>query len=84
MALTATNTINSIVIEENGLVILQLARRAFDDDGTLIGERLQRTILEPGNDVSSQAQRVQRICQVVWTQAVIDAYQAAKAARGTP
>ena len=81
MALTATNIVDSILIQDNGLMFLQVIRRAFDDDGTIIGERIKRIVLEPGDDVSTHSQRVQRVCQVVWTQAVIDAYLAEKASR---
>ena len=81
MALVATNIVDSILIQDNGLMFLKIVRRAFDDDGTIIGERINRIVLEPGDDVSSYSQRIQRVCQAVWTQAVIDAYRAEKASR---
>lgn len=78
MAIT-TSGIDQIVIQEDGQIMIRQYKRALDDDGSIIGQRFQRTPLEPGQDVSIWPQRVQRICGVVWTPAVIAAYQAAKA-----
>jgi hypothetical protein len=77
--MTTTTTLQ-ITVEDNGILLIRQGKRAFDDDGSLIGERFQRTSLEPGDSVSNQPVRIQRIAQAVWTQAVIDAYLAAKAA----
>lgn len=80
MALTKTTTIDQITIQDDGLILLRDVLRAFDDDGTLIGQRNHRSVLEPGDDVSTQPQKIQRVTQIFWTQAVIDAYRAKKAA----
>jgi hypothetical protein len=82
MAITTSTTIH-ITIEDNGLILIRVGKRAFDDDGSLIGERFNRTTLEPGTDISTQPLKIQRIANIVWTQAVIDAYNAAKAAHLT-
>lgn len=81
MAITASTAITKITIEENGIIWVAQIRRAFDDDGTKIGERISRWMLEPGEDVTTQPALVRRVCQAVWTQAVIDAYAAEKAAQ---
>jgi hypothetical protein len=80
MSITATNTLDQIVIDEWGVLSVRVTRRAFDDDGSLIGQRFMRSTLEPGSDVSTQPVVVRRVAQAVWTQAVIDAWNAKKAA----
>lgn len=50
-------------------------------DGTeIVGEKHHRQVLEPGQDVTSQPNKIRQICAVVWTPQVISDYQAAKAA----
>lgn len=49
-------------------------------DGTeFIGEKNIRQTLEPGQDVSTFPQKIRSICALVWTPAVIAAYQLKKA-----
>jgi hypothetical protein len=77
MALTDQTVITSISILEDGQMQIRRTRRILD--GTdLIGERHVRFVLEPGQDVSAQPPRVQAVCGVVWTPAVIATYLAAK------
>lgn len=53
-------------------------------DGTdVVAEKHVRVVLEPGQDVSAYPPKVRALCNFVWTPAVIAAYAAAKAARGT-
>jgi hypothetical protein len=60
------------------------SRVVIDNDGTTEVARTNfRTVLEPGQDVTSYPPRVRALCAFVWTPAVIAAYQAAKAARET-
>lgn len=80
MTLAKTSTIDQIIIQDDGLILLRDVLRAFDDDGSLIGVRYHRTVLEPGSDVSTQPAKIRQVTQIFWTQAVIDAYAAKKAA----
>lgn len=80
MAITATTTLDQIVIDEFGVILVRAVRRAFDDDGSLIGQRYLRELFEPGANVSTQPAVIRRVAQAVWTQAVIDAWIAKKAA----
>jgi hypothetical protein len=80
MALTKSVVIDRIDIMADGVMFLRTVTRAFDDDGSVIGERIVRQALTPGLDVTAQPARVRQICNVVWTPAVIAAYQAALAA----
>lgn len=80
MALTSTTVIDQITILEDGVIQIRTTKRVFDDDGSILGERFHRRVLEPGEDVSTLPNRLQKITQAVWTPAVISAFQAAKAA----
>ena len=80
--MTKQTLIDAVTVLEDGQMQCRQAMRAFDDDGTKIGERFFRFVLVPGQDVTAQPAMVKRIAQAVWTPAVIDAYNAAKAAQG--
>jgi ribosomal protein L21 len=79
--MTKQTAIDKIEVLEDGTVQVRQVVRVLDDDGSKIGERFLRYVLVPGQDVAGQPGRVQRIAQAVWTQAVVDAYNAAKAAQ---
>lgn len=79
MPITTETVIDQIIILENGIIQIRQVKRVFDDDGSKLGERFQRSVLEPGDNVVTQPNRIQRIAQAVWTQAVIDAYRTARA-----
>ena len=51
------------------------------EDGKELSKQYHRTSFAPADDVSAQAQNVQDICNVVWTQEIISAYQAQLAER---
>jgi hypothetical protein len=58
-------------------------RRAdiIDKDGVEVGRSYHRHVRCPGDDVSSDCQELQDVAGVLWTQDVIDAYQAHIAAQ---
>jgi hypothetical protein len=58
-------------------------RRAdiIDKDGVEVGRSYHRHVRCPGDDVSSDCQELQAVAGVLWTQDVIDAYQAHIAAQ---
>jgi hypothetical protein len=58
-------------------------RRAdiIEKDGTEVGRTYHRHVRVPGDDVSSDCQELQDVAGVLWTQEVIDAYQAHIAAQ---
>jgi hypothetical protein len=58
-------------------------RRAdiIEKDGTEVGRSYHRHVRVPGDDVSSDCQELQDVAGVLWTQDVIDAYQAHIAAQ---
>jgi len=53
-------------------------RRAdiIEKDGVEVGRTYHRHVRSPGDDVSSDCQELQDVAGVLWTQDVIDAYQA--------
>jgi len=77
MALTETKVIDQITVTENGIVLYREATRILKD-GDQIAQTYHRTSLIPGQDISSQHAQVVAICNAVWTEAVIAAYQAAQ------
>ena len=55
--------------------------RVILDGVDIVGERHHRQVLEPGQDVTTFPLKIRQIANVVWTPAVVAAYEAAKAAR---
>jgi spermidine synthase len=58
-------------------------RRAdiVEKDGVEVGRTYQRHVRCPGDDVSSDCTELQAVATALWTQEVIDAYQANMAAQ---
>lgn len=84
MALTKTTSIDKIEVLPTAMVQVRVKTTAFDDDGTLIGERYFRYVLAPGDDVASQPLPIKRVCNATWVAAVVTAYQSAVAAGNPP
>ncbi len=80
---TETKSIDQILVTENGSVNYREATRVFKD-GVEIAKTYHRTVLNPGQDLTGQPANVVAICNVAWTQEVIDAYNAQVAAAQTP
>jgi hypothetical protein len=65
----------TIGILPNGVLEYRRIIRAFDDDGSLIGARHNRTTYVPTTDPQTlPAGRLRRVAIAVWTQNTIDAY----------
>ena len=47
-----------------------------EEDGVELARNHNRHVVSPGDDVSNEPQEVQAIAAALWTQEVIDAYQA--------
>ena len=75
MAFTETKTVDQITVTENGIVLYREATRILKD-GNEIAKTYHRSSLTPGQDLTAEPANVAAICNVAWTQAVIDAYQA--------
>ena len=84
MALTKQRVFDRIEILRDGVVQVRESIEV-NDDGELVGQRYVRTVLTPLTDPATITNgRLRQICQVVWTQAVKDAYVAAQAALVQP
>lgn len=79
MALEKVEVVDRIEVIENGCVQVR-TKTAIMEDGKQISGTFRRHVVAPGNDYSSEADRVQAICAATHTPEVIAAYQAAQAA----
>ena len=61
-------------------------RRAdiVEKDGVEVGRTYHRHVRSPGDDVSEDCAELQAVAAALWTQEVIDAYQASIAANQLP
>ena len=77
MSLTKQTVIDQITIAENGIVLYREATRIMED-GNQISQTYHRSSLTPAQDLTGVPANVVAICNTVWTEAVIAAYQAAQ------
>ena len=73
MSLTKTTNIDQITVTENGIVLYREVTRILED-GNPISQTYHRSSLTPGQDLTGIPANVAAICNVAWTQEVIDAY----------
>jgi hypothetical protein len=66
----------SLTVLEDGVLEVRRATRVLED-GVVVGERLHRQVLVPGDALTGMPARIQQIATLVWTPAVIAAYAAA-------
>ena len=83
MAIIKTTNVDQITITETGTVLYREATRIIEDDNE-ISKTYHRLSLVPGQDLTDIPENVVAICNVVWTEAVIAAYQAQMEAASTP
>jgi hypothetical protein len=75
MTLSTYTTIDKIEVLEFGTVQIREAE-VITKDGVEIARNFHRSVVNPGEDVSTQDAKVKAICEAVWTSEVISAYQA--------
>jgi hypothetical protein len=75
MALEKQVTIDKIEVVENGIVQVRQVTRILED-GKELSSSYHRWTLVPSQDVTDQESKVQAVCNAVWTEEVIDAYEA--------
>ena len=73
--------VDQITVTENGIILYREATKIIED-GVELTKTYHRTSLTPGQDITSQPQKVKDICNTVWTAEVISAYQAQIANQG--
>lgn len=83
MALTETKVIDQITVTENGVILVREATKILRD-GEELTKTYHRWTYFPGQDITGVPDNVAAICNVAWTQEVIDAYNAQVAANTLP
>jgi hypothetical protein len=77
MSLTKTTAVDQITVTENGIILYREATRIMED-GKELSKSYHRSSLTPAQDLTGVPANVVAICNTVWTEAVIAAYQAAQ------
>lgn len=75
MALIEKSVIDKIEVLENGKIQVRRAD-IIEKDGVEIHRAFHRHMLYPGQDLTNEDPKVAAVANVVWTQEVIDAWQA--------
>ena len=75
MSLDKQVKIDQIEVVENGTVQVRQAT-IITEDGNQISRTFHRWCIAPGEDYSTQEQKVQNICKAAHTEEVINAYTA--------
>lgn len=81
MALAKTVTYDMITIRANGIIEIRKKTTINEDGKEEFGSNFFRYTYEPGADISSEPVRVKNIINIVWTPAVLAAWEVEKAAR---
>ena len=75
MALSKETVVDKIeVLESNAIQVRSVVR--VREDGEVLSSAYHRHVLQPGDDLTNEDAKVVAIANAVWTQEVIDAYQA--------
>ena len=77
MSLTKTTNVDQITVNENGMIMYREATKILEND-VEISKQYHRSSLTPAQDLTGVPANVVAICNTVWTEAVIAAYQAAQ------
>ena len=75
MSLTKETAIDQITVNENGIILYREATRIMED-GTELTKTYHRNSMTPDQDLTGAPEKVVAICNVAWTQEVIDTYKA--------
>ena len=74
MALTLIKELDEITVSFNGIVMVREVRKVMQENA-VISEGYHRYSLSPGEDISNEPDRVQRLCNAVWTAEVIASFK---------
>jgi hypothetical protein len=76
MPITKVKVIDSIQVNEWGSVFYRESTQVIDIDGSVLGERNRRSVIHPGEPIqgAGHPQDVSDVCNIVHTQARIDAW----------
>ena len=73
MALTEKQIIDKIEVLENNSIQVRIAN-VIEKDGIEITRTFNRHVVNPGDDISEQDQKVQAVCNAIWTEDIIAEY----------
>jgi len=76
---TEQSVIDTINARDTGHIEIRTSNRVLKD-GVIISTTYHRHVLSPGDDLTTQDERVAAIAVASWTPAVVAAYEAAQAA----
>jgi hypothetical protein len=82
MALTKETVVDKIEVLENGTLQVRKAIRVIEDN-EILSSKYQRKVLNPGDDITNEDERVSAIATTVWTPNVVTAYNDMIAAQET-
>ena len=74
MTITKENNIDQITIIEDGTVYYREVTR-FIENEQVISQTFHRGSVTPGEDISQLHEKVAAVCNTVWTEEVITAFQ---------
>lgn len=83
MALTEENIVDKIEVVGDFAHVQVRTATVIKRDGEEVTRSFSRHVVAPGDSYANEDAKVQGVCGVVHTQAVIDAYAAHQAAQGT-
>ena len=83
MALTEETLVDKIEVVGDFSHVQVRTATVIKRDGEEVTRSFSRHIVAPGDSYANEDSKVQGVCAVVHTQAVIDAYAAYQAAQGT-
>ena len=75
MALTKLVVIDSIEVLESGHIQVRQATKIMED-GIELSKSYHRWVVSPGDDYSTQDERVKKVAEVAHTKDIIDTYKA--------
>ena len=84
VTVTQTTVVTDVTAIQDGTVAVRYVNTYTDSNNKVLQEAIAGEYIAPGDDYSQKDPKVVAICQVVQTQAVIDAYKAAQTAPVTP
>lgn len=87
MAIEKVQTVDAIEVVGEHCFVQYRVRTDVKEDGVVIASQKWRNMVHPRMDISELPQRVQDICNFVWTDEVLaawDQYQADNAPEGEP
>jgi len=79
MAYTEESVIDTINARDTGHIEIRTSNRVLKD-GVVISTQYHRHVLAPGDDLTTQDERVAAIATASWTPDIVAAYDAAQAA----